>query len=122
MPATGPPVLIYDGQCPFCRGTVSLLQAWERPGSLRYAPALSDEGRALLARHGLEAETLGAVVLIDGEDLWQASDAVWRAASRLRWPYKALMHVRWMPRALREWAYGLIARMRPRDDRSTGGG
>lgn len=117
MTADEPPVLIYDGQCPFCRGTVNLLQSWDKPGALLYAPALSDEGRTLLARHGLEAETLGAVVLVDGKQMWQASDAVWRAASRLRWPYKALMHIRWMPRALRETAYGIIARLRPRDSR-----
>lgn len=109
------PVLVFDGQCPICRGTVNLLRQWQRQDGLRYAPALTAEGRELLARHGLEAETLSAVVLIDGDRMWQASDAIWRAATRLRWPYKVLMHIRWFPRGLREAVYGIIAGARPRD-------
>ena len=108
------PLLIYDGECPFCRGTVQLLKSWQRPGALRYAPALSEEGRAALTSHGLHPERLSAVVLVDGDRRWLASDAVWRAARQLRWPYRALAQIRWCPRSLREWVYGFIARHRPR--------
>lgn len=111
------PVLVFDGQCPLCRGTVRLLRQWMRPGALRFAPALSPPGRALLERIGIDPETLSAVVLVQGDAHWRASDAVWRAASRLRWPYRALAQIRWFPRFLREWVYDLIARHRPRPDR-----
>lgn len=112
MSHDGAPVLVFDGQCPLCRGTVRLLRRWRREGALRFAPALSPPGRALLGAHGLDPERLSAVVLVDGGRMWQGSDAVWRAATRLRWPYRALAQVRWCPRGLREWVYGMVARRR----------
>ncbi len=108
------PIIIYDGRCPLCRGAVRLLRGWRREGALRFAPALSPPGRTLLDHHGLDPETLSAVVLVDGDHHWLGSDAIWRAATRLRWPYRALAQIRWFPRGLREAVYGLIARHRPR--------
>lgn len=107
------PILVFDGRCPLCRGTVRRLRAWRRERALRFAPALSPPGRALLAGHGLDPERLSAVVLVDGAQAWLGSDAVWRAATRLRWPYRALAQIRWFPRPWREAVYGLIARHRP---------
>lgn len=108
------PVLVFDGRCPLCRGTVRLLRGWRREGALRFAPALSPPGRSLLAGHGLDPERLSAVVLVDGGHMWQGSDAVWRAATRLRWPYRALAQIRWFPRGVREAVYGMVARGRRR--------
>jgi predicted DCC family thiol-disulfide oxidoreductase YuxK len=109
-------ILVFDGRCPFCRATVRLLRAWARPGALRFAPALSAPGRTLCARHGLDPERLHAVLLIVGDEHWLGSDAVWRAATRLRWPWRALAQIRWLPRPLRERAYRFIADRRPREE------
>ena len=115
---TGPPVLVFDGRCPFCRGTVRQLRRWARPGALRFAPALSAPGRALCRERGLDPEALVAVLLVAGEDHWLGSDAVWRAATGLKWPWRALAQIRWFPRPLRERAYRVIADRRPRQQRS----
>jgi predicted DCC family thiol-disulfide oxidoreductase YuxK len=109
-------VLVFDGRCPLCRGTVRLLRGWVRPGALRFAPALSPPGRELCRQHGIEPERLHAVLLVVGRESWLGSDAVWRAATRLRWPWRALAQIRWFPRSLREWVYGFIARHRPRNE------
>jgi predicted DCC family thiol-disulfide oxidoreductase YuxK len=109
-------VIVFDGRCPLCRGAVRLLRDWARPGALRFAPALSGPGRALCRAHGLDPERLQAVLLVAGREHWLGSDAIWRAATRLRWPWRALAQIRWFPRSLRERVYGLIARRRPRRD------
>jgi predicted DCC family thiol-disulfide oxidoreductase YuxK len=111
---TAPGVLVFDGRCPLCRGTVRLLRGRERPGALRYAPALSAPGRKLCAERGIDPERLNAVLLVAGAEHWLGSDAVWRAAARLRWPWRALAQLRWFPRGLRERVYYFIAARRPR--------
>jgi predicted DCC family thiol-disulfide oxidoreductase YuxK len=113
-PAAINPTLVYDGRCPLCQGTVTLLRRWRRPRALDLVPAETPAGRLLLEPRGLTPEDLASVVLIQDREVWQGSDAVWRAATRLRWPYRALAQIRWCPRFLREAVYGLIARNRPR--------
>ena len=108
------PTIIYDGHCPLCQGTVKLLRQWRRDGELGLVPAETPDGRHLLAGCGLAAENLAGVVLVQNEQWWQGSDAVWRAATRLRWPWRALAQIRWFPRFLREAVYGLIAGNRHR--------
>jgi predicted DCC family thiol-disulfide oxidoreductase YuxK len=110
----GTPTIIFDGHCPLCQGTVNLLRRWRREGALEMVPAETPAGRQLLDGCGLAAENLTAVVLVQGGKCWQGSDAVWRAAARLRWPYRALAQIRWFPRFLREAVYGLIAGNRHR--------
>jgi len=108
-------VLVFDGHCPLCRATVRFLRGRARPGRLRFAPALSPPGRKLCAAQGLDPERLHAVLLVTADGRrWLASDAVWRAAARLRWPWRLLMAMRWFPRPWREAVYGWIARRRPR--------
>ena len=47
-------IVVFDGRCPLCRGSVRFMRRWARPGALRFAPALSPPGRELCARHGLD--------------------------------------------------------------------
>jgi predicted DCC family thiol-disulfide oxidoreductase YuxK len=113
-------IVVFDGRCPLCRGSVRFMRRWARPGALRFATALSPPGRELCARHGLDPERLHAVLLSVGDEHWLGSDAVWRAADRLRWPWRALTHLRWFPRSLREAVYRFIADRRPRQEHPHG--
>jgi predicted DCC family thiol-disulfide oxidoreductase YuxK len=107
-------ILVFDGRCPLCRATVRFLRKRARPGQLRFAPALSAPGRQLCTAQGLDPAALHAVLLITHDGAWLASDAVWRAATRLRWPWRLLAMVRRCPRSWREAVYAWIARRRPR--------
>ncbi len=109
-----PAVVVFDGRCPLCRGTVGLLRGWTRPGALRFAPARSQAGRKLCLSRSIDPEQLSAVLLVTDSAYYQGSDAVWRAAARLRWPWRVLEHIRWCPQVVREFVYGLVARHRPR--------
>lgn len=42
------PVLLYDGDCGFCRWSVAKVVAWDRRGRLRTAAIQSAEGQRLL--------------------------------------------------------------------------
>ncbi len=106
-------VIVFDGQCPLCRAAVRFLRRRARPRRLRFAPAMSAPGRQLCAQQGLAADALHAVLLVEADGrAWLASDAVWRAARRLRGPWRLLAAVRWCPRPWREAVYRSIARRR----------
>ena len=127
MPATSPShapaapataVLLIDGVCTLCQGAVRFILDHERADAppLRFAPLQSDVGQALLRHAGLPADYLDGVVFVapDGRAL-AGADAALHVARWLRQPWRGLAAIgRAAPRAVREGAYGLVARSRYR--------
>jgi len=109
----GRALVLYDGVCALCNGVVRLFLKHDKLEKLRYAPLQSPLGREMLARFGIGSPSDGVVLITDSltprERLFMRSDAMlsspWRLLGR------SLMLV---PRRLREFAYGIVARMRYR--------
>jgi predicted DCC family thiol-disulfide oxidoreductase YuxK len=115
----GRTLLLYDGVCGLCNGIVRLLLRQDKLDKLRYAPMQSALGREILARFGQSGLPDGVVLITDvlssQERLYRRSDAVAASLQLLSTPWrllgKALVLV---PRPLREWGYGIVARLRYR--------
>lgn len=60
------PLLLYDGDCAFCAGSVRFLLDRDRTGPARFAARGGDTGRAVLARHPDAAASDSLVWLPDG--------------------------------------------------------
>ncbi len=125
----GRALLLYDGVCALCNGVVQFLMKRDGLDRFRYAPLQSSLGREVLARLEIHEFPDGVMLLTDaltpGEHLYQRSDAVavalellggsggsgggsggfWRLAGRA---------LRLLPRPLRDWGYGIVARFRYR--------
>jgi predicted DCC family thiol-disulfide oxidoreductase YuxK len=115
----GRALLLYDGVCALCNGVVSFLLRNDRLDRLRYAPLQSGLGRETLARFGITGFPDGIVLLTDvltpAERLYRRSDAVAAGLGLLSMPWRLLGRVlRLIPRPLREFGYGIIARIRYR--------
>lgn len=116
----GRALLLYDGVCALCNGSVQFLMKRDRLDGFRYAPLQSDLGREVLARFDIHEFPDGVMLLVDaltpGERLYQRSDAVAAALERLssRWWRVVGRMLRLMPRPLRDWGYGIVARFRYR--------
>ena len=108
------PVLLFDGVCNLCHGVVRFVLDHDREARFRFAPLQSEVGRALLARFGLDADALDAVVLIDETGAHLRSDAALRVARRLGPPWSWLGPLAMIPRPLRDAVYDFIARHRYR--------
>ena len=104
--------ILYDDSCGLCTWTVEFIARGATDGSLDFAPLRSDEGRHLAAAHGLDADRLDTVVLIEEGAVWRKSDAVVRTARRLSGLRRAIVLLCLVPRPLRDWGYDLIARNR----------
>jgi predicted DCC family thiol-disulfide oxidoreductase YuxK len=112
-PSCEHPVLLFDGVCNLCNGTVSFLLAHDRARRLRFAALQTPLGGELLRRSGLPGD-VSTLVLIEGGRISTRSTAVLRALRHLGGPWKLAPLLLVIPRGLRDAAYALIARNRYR--------
>jgi predicted DCC family thiol-disulfide oxidoreductase YuxK len=118
----GRALLLYDGVCALCNGVVQFLMKHDKLDKFRYAPLQSGLGREVLGRFDIHTLPDGVMLLTDaltpGEYLYRRSDAVAEALQRLGTPSRmwrlAGKVLRLVPRALRDWGYGIVARFRYR--------
>ena len=112
-------MLLYDGLCGFCDGTVQFVLARDRRRRLRFAALQGEYARALMERHPVLA-TVDSLILVERDDpsgaerVYLRSEGVLRVARHLGglWRLAALAKV--LPRSLRDLAYDGFARNRYR--------
>ena len=112
-------LLLYDGVCALCNGLVCFLLKRDREGNLRFTPLERSLGREVLDRFQLHEVPDGVVLvtaaLTSSERLYQRSEAVGAALQLLGNPWKTLGRALMvLPRSLREFCYGMVARFRYR--------
>ena len=108
------PILLYDGTCGLCDHSVRFVLRHDRAGRFRFAALQSDVGGDLLERHGLRRDYFDSLVLIDGDGAHTHSDGALRIVRHLPIPWRWAGVGRVVPRRLRDWAYGVVARWRYR--------
>jgi predicted DCC family thiol-disulfide oxidoreductase YuxK len=110
----GHAIVLFDGVCNFCNGSVRFIIRRDRRGYFRFAALQSNVGAELEERYGLDPSALDTLVLIEGRGVYTKSAAALRIARRLRWPWVALYALIVVPRRLRDLAYDWFARRRYR--------
>ena len=111
------PLLLYDGLCGFCDGTVQFILRRDPQGPLCFAPLQGETARAVLIGH---PELLGidSLVFVVGAGADQTvvvrSEAVLRIGRYLGGVWALVTILRAIPRPLRDGAYALFARRRHR--------
>lgn len=105
--------IFYDGECNLCDGFVQFVIDRDPHERFRFVALQSDTGRAMLAPHGLRpAEVPSTIYLLAEERLYQQSEAVLLILRQLDSPWRHAAGLRWLPRALRDAGYRLVARHR----------
>ncbi|WP_428387798.1 thiol-disulfide oxidoreductase DCC family protein [Mucisphaera sp.] len=107
------PILFFDGDCGFCRGSVAWVASKDREGILSFAPLGGETAAAL----GLTDEVRpggGSAVLVDAEKrVHRNSEAVLRALKLVGGFWGGLSRLGLaVPRVLRDPVYRLVARVR----------
>ncbi len=107
-------VVVFDGMCDLCAGSVRFILSHERDNELRFAAAQSRAGRELLRRHGFEPETVPSLVVAGAGQVHLRSTAALEIVDHLRPPWRWLCTLRILPRRLRDALYDLVSRNRYR--------
>jgi predicted DCC family thiol-disulfide oxidoreductase YuxK len=108
-------VICFDGDCNLCNGFVQFVIPRDPGGRFRFAPLKSEVAIRLLREsgaHDLAGGDVSTVVLIERGRHFVRSAAVLRIARGLRFPWPLMYGLVIVPRPLRDWAYGVIARNR----------
>ncbi len=108
------PIVLFDGDCTLCNGSVRFLLGHERHSILRFASLQSPMGRGIVERAIGPGVQLDSLLVLDGASVLRESDAVLRLASHLRAPWNLLALGVMVPRPLRDGLYRWIARHRRR--------
>ena len=107
-------VVLFDGECRMCSGWARFITARDPRAEFELLPQQSDEGREILARHGLPVDDMSTMVLVDEGSAYTKSTGVLRVLALLPWPWPLLGVTRVVPRFIRDAVYDVIARNRRR--------
>jgi predicted DCC family thiol-disulfide oxidoreductase YuxK len=108
------PVLLFDGVCNLCNGSIQFIIERDPEAQFRFAPLQSTAAQELLGECDYEGATLDSVVLVEDGECYDKSDAVIRAARHLGLPYSLLRPFGVVPSRLRNVFYDFVAERRYR--------
>lgn len=108
------PVLLFDGVCNLCHGTVQWILKRDRRARFRFAALESQAGQALLRDAGFTGPTPESVVVIDQGEVYLHSSAALHVTRYLGFPWRLLRVFVLIPPPLRNAVYRWVARNRYR--------
>ena len=107
-------VVLFDGVCNVCSGSVRFILPRDRQGVFRFASLQSFAAQRLLTACGRVPGSLDSLVLIEDGHCYERSDAVLRIAARLRFPWNLARGLGIIPRPIRDGFYRFFAARRYR--------
>ena len=105
-------IVVFAAQCLLCNSWVQFLLKHDKQGIFQFAAIQGKVGGQLLADAGLKIEGLQTLLLVDGQQSWQHTDAILRVLHALGWPWRLAGVARLIPAPLRDALYRVIARNR----------
>jgi predicted DCC family thiol-disulfide oxidoreductase YuxK len=113
------PVLLYDGLCGFCDGTVQFILKHDRTGRMKFATLQGDYARGVMTRHP-ELANVDSLVLVEPDPVLGTERVYIRSTCALRlarylggaWHLARITAI--VPRFVRDLAYAGFARIRYR--------
>jgi predicted DCC family thiol-disulfide oxidoreductase YuxK len=107
-------VIVYDGYCHVCVGGARFHLRHATNAGFRLVPMQSEEGRALLAQNGIDAEDPATFLVLDrGRKLTESTGAL-HVITDMGGAWRLFAVARVVPRGLRDALYRLLARNRYR--------
>jgi predicted DCC family thiol-disulfide oxidoreductase YuxK len=106
------PLVLFDGVCNLCNGTVQFLLPRDRAGRIYYAPIQSAVGQQVLWRHRLAQQDWDSFVFLDEGRAYVKSEAVFRILRYLCRPWPWFRVLQYLPRPAADWIYDRVARNR----------
>lgn len=105
-------LILFDGVCNLCNGTVQFLIKRDFKDEFRFAPLQSELGEKVSRQLGRANRQ--SIVLVQSNRIYTKSSAALRIAKHLQFPWKLSYGFILLPRLLRDRIYDYIARNRYR--------
>lgn len=105
-------VLLFDGICNFCNGTVNFIIKRDHKDKFCFASLQSNVGQELLKTFNLPTNDFDTFVLVEGKKYYIKSTAALKVLKKLGGVWSFLYILIIIPRPLRDIVYNLIAKNR----------
>jgi predicted DCC family thiol-disulfide oxidoreductase YuxK len=105
-------IILFDGFCNLCSGTVHFLIKKDRKDHFRFCSLQSEAGKALLKKFHLTATANQSVILIEQNKIWRKSDAFCRIMRKLPGIWKVFYLAIIIPPFIRDGVYEFISQHR----------
>lgn len=102
-------VVIFDGVCNLCNGTVNFIIKHDPEARFLFTPSQSELAVKLADQHNMQESFDETFVLIQANECYYRSDAALEIASQLAGGWRFLRVLRVFPRGLRDWVYRIVA-------------
>eukprot|EP00698_Gefionella_okellyi_P024678 TRINITY_DN8775_c0_g1_i3.p1 TRINITY_DN8775_c0_g1~~TRINITY_DN8775_c0_g1_i3.p1 ORF type:complete len:113 (+),score=3.02 TRINITY_DN8775_c0_g1_i3:184-522(+) len=101
--AAAHPVILFDGVCNLCHGSVNFVLKRDSKKVFRFASLQSRAAREILEPLGAQQhqETLDSVLLVENDHVFTKSEAALRIARKLDKPWPMLYPLIYVPRFIR---------------------
>jgi predicted DCC family thiol-disulfide oxidoreductase YuxK len=114
MDPSSHPVVLFDGLCNLCEGSVLFIIKRDPSKIFRFASLQSKFGQDLLQRFQLPKDDFDTMVLVEGERVFKRSTAALKVAKSLRFPWPLFYVFILVPPFIRNFFYRIVARNRYR--------
>lgn len=105
-------IVLFDGVCNFCNGSVNFIIERDEKNYFKFAPLQSEISRQYLDKFGIDKAETDSVILIENEKAYTHSTAALKIARRLpgiwSWFYGFIV----VPKPVRDFFYKLFAKNR----------
>ncbi len=105
------PIILFDGVCNLCNGSVNFLLKHDLKKQFRFAAIQSEAAQLLFRKFQIPAD-IDSVILIKSNQVYFESDAAIEIARMLHFPWKMGVIFRIVPKKMRDYIYRWIARNR----------
>lgn len=107
-------IVLFDGVCNFCNGSVNFIITHDAENYFKFAPLQSDVAQSLLEKYDIDKAETDSVILIENETAYTHSTAALRIARKLdgawSWFYALIV----VPKPVCDFFYKLFAKYRYR--------
>ena len=105
------PVLLFDGVCNLCVGSVQFFLKHDRKNTLKFASLQSDFGVRSRQKYNI-LPTIDSLLLIKNDKVYNRSTAALLACAELGGIWPIILVLRIIPKFIRDYIYDYIARNR----------
>ena len=106
-------IILFDGTCAFCEGSVKFMARRDN-GYFRFGASQTPEAAAILSQYGVDREAARSIILIEEGKVYLRSTATLRIARHLTAPWRWAAIFLWVPVPIRDAVYRVVAAIRKR--------
>ena len=112
IPEVQHPVILFDGVCNLCSGSVQFIINRDPSGIFRFATLQSETGKNLVSKFDLPNDKPDAIILVENSEYYLRSTAALRILQRLGSLWRLLYVFMLVPTPIRDYFYDIVARNR----------